>query len=102
SCQAAAVTFANCAVALTVDAWECGSRNTSVLKPGECGSEQTAVVNCVTAASPRCVSVNGDCSAGPCCNGATCITPATNPTSSVCAANCLQNSDCVSGCCTKL
>lgn len=55
-----------------------------------------------TTAAPQCVDVGDDCSAGTCCNGATCIIPAGDKSLSVCAANCLKNSDCQSLCCTKL
>lgn len=57
-----------------------------------------------TGGSMQCRAANADCTddVESCCNGTTCVSPADAPTTGVCATNCLQPSDCVSGCCVQL
>jgi hypothetical protein len=51
-----------------------------------------------------CLEAGGDCSQDPhsCCNNTTCIEDSEKPGRSVCAANCLENDQCGSGCCSPL
>lgn len=72
--------------------------------PGSGGMTGTGGLFGAGGAVPACIPANGDCTSDPngCCNSATCISPAGNPSVGVCADGCVYNSDCASGCCAKL
>lgn len=55
-------------------------------------------------AAAACVKPGGGCSGDPdaCCNGSTCVFDTADPSRSVCATTCLNNSQCNSGCCDVL
>lgn len=57
-----------------------------------------------TGGSPQCRMANADCTddVGACCNGTTCVSDVNDETSAVCATNCLDNTNCASGCCVPL
>jgi hypothetical protein len=51
-----------------------------------------------------CTAPGGNCrgSSNACCNGSTCVFDTKDPSKAVCAATCLKDSQCASGCCTVL
>lgn len=51
-----------------------------------------------------CTAPGGNCrgDTNACCNGSTCVFDTKNPAKAVCAATCLQDSQCTSGCCKVL
>jgi len=53
-------------------------------------------------AATQCVPTGGDCSTGACCAGHTCVSDTKEPSRSICASNCLDKSQCNTGCCTTL
>lgn len=55
--------------------------------------------------APMCLPPNAECTqdTNACCNGTTCIIDVARPNGpATCAANCLKDADCVSGCCATL